>query len=51
MMCPEPASAVEARFLEALERTTGVGMHGDRLVLAQRGPDGTLVFGEIFPRR
>lgn len=48
MMCPEPAAAVEARFLAALARAQSVHMRDGRLGISYVGPKGTarLVFDE-----
>jgi heat shock protein HslJ len=50
MMCPEPAMAVESRFLAALPRAKRLGRVGDMLAVVYRlenGGEATMLFAEI----
>ena len=47
MACPEPEMQLEARFLGALEKTTGYGFVAGQLALTRPGePGGTLLFSK-----
>jgi heat shock protein HslJ len=49
MMCPEPAAALEGRFLAALPRAQAIRLRDGRLGVTYAGPNGvaTLIFDEI----